>query len=155
MTNYSEKARALFKEQGYNCAQAVFIAFSDLTGMDEISAARFSSSFGGGMGRLREVCGAVSGCFMVLGALMGPEDPRDHDAKMAHYAIIQEAAKRFKEENGSYICRELLGLGAGPSDPTPEKRTEAYYKRRPCDEYVALAEGITAEILEKYGKLPK
>ena len=119
--NYGEKAKALFKEQGYNCAQAVFIAFNDLTGMDEISAARFASSFGGGMGRLREVCGAVSGCFMVLGALMGPEDPKDNTAKMAHYAVIQEAAKRFKEENGSYICRELLGLaeGAGKAGVRP------------------------------------
>ena len=99
--------------------------------------------------------GAVSGCFMVLGALLGPADPTDHEAKMAHYAIIQEAAKRFKEENGSYICRELLGLGAGPSEPTPEARTEAYYKRRPCDEYVAIAARITAEILEKYGKIAK
>ncbi len=153
--NYGEKARKLFKEKHYNCAQAVFIAFSDLTGMDEMSAAKLSSSFGGGMGRLREVCGAASGCFMVLGALLGPTDPTDHDAKMAHYSIIQEAAKRFKEENGSYICRELLGLEAGPSEPTPEARTEGYYKRRPCDEYVALAAGITAEILEKYGKLTK
>ena len=153
--NYGEKAKALFKEQGYNCAQAVFIAFNDLTGMDEISAARFASSFGGGMGRLREVCGAVSGCFMVLGALMGPEDPKDNTAKMAHYAVIQEAAKRFKEENGSYICRELLGLAEGPSDPTPELRTEGYYKRRPCADYVEIAANITAEILEKYGKLAK
>ena len=153
--DYSEKARALFKEKHYNCAQAVFIAFSDLTGMDEETAAKVSSSFGGGMGRLREVCGAVSGCFMVLGALLGCADPTDHEAKMAHYAIIQEAAKRFKEENGSYICRELLGLGAGPSEPTPEARTEAYYKRRPCDEYVAIAARITAELLEKYGKIAK
>lgn len=155
MTDYGEKARALFKEEGYNCAQAVFIAFSDLTGMSEISAARLSSSFGGGMGRLREVCGAVSGCFMVLGALLGPVDPKDHTAKAEHYKIIQEAAARFREENGSYVCRELLGLGAGASEPTPEKRTEAYYKRRPCDEYVAIAARITAEMLERYGKLPK
>lgn len=151
--NYSEKARKLFKEKGYNCAQAVFLAFSDVTGIDEGIAAKLSSSFGGGMGRLREVCGAVSGCFMVLGTVMGSDDPKDHEAKKAHYAVIQEAAARFKEENGSYICRELLGLGAGASDPAPEKRTEEYYRRRPCDEYVAVAAGITEDILIKYNKI--
>lgn len=147
--SYKEKARAIFKS-GYNCSQAVFLAFSDVTGIDEKTATMLSSSFGGGMGRLREVCGAVSGCFMVLGALLGPADPSDHDAKMKHYAIIQEAAAMFKEENGSYICRELLGLGSGASIPVPEKRTEEYYKRRPCDEYVAIAADITERILIKY-----
>ncbi len=150
--SYKEKAREIFKS-GYNCSQAVVLAFSDLTGLDEKTATMLSSSFGGGMGRLREVCGAVSGCFMVLGALLGPVDPKDHTAKMNHYAIIQEAAAMFKEENGSYICRELLGLGEGASVPVPEKRTEDYYKRRPCDEYVAIAADITEKILRKYSVL--
>ncbi len=147
--SYEEKARRLFKE-GYNCAQAVFMAFSDVTGIDPETAAKLSSSFGGGMGRLREVCGAVSGCFMVLGAVMGYGDSKDFEAKKKHYALIQEAAARFREENGSYICRELLGLGKGASAPVPEKRTEEYYKRRPCDEYVAVSARITEEILRKY-----
>ena len=151
MTNYSEKARELFKTEGYNCAQAVFLAFSDITGIDNPLAARLSSSFGGGMGRLREVCGAVSGCFMVLGAVLGPEEPLNHPAKCDHYTMIQDAAKRFTEKNGSIICRELLGLGSGASVPVPEKRSEGYYERRPCDEYVAIAAGITENILREHG----
>jgi len=143
--NHSEKAKELFNS-GYNCAQAVFLAFSDLTGMDEKTATMLSSSFGGGMGRLREVCGAVSGAFMVAGILYGPTDPNDHDAKMKHYARIQALAARFKEINGSYICRELMGLPQGPSDPEPEKRTEDYYHRRSCGDYVEIA----ARILDEY-----
>ncbi len=149
MTKYEEKARFLFKS-GYNCAQAVFVAFSDITGVDEKTALKISASFGGGMGRLREVCGAVSGCFMVLGAALAPEDTSDHTAKADHYAVIQEAAAMFREENGSIICRELLGLGAGASVPTPEKRTDDYYKRRPCEEYVGIAAAITEKILKKH-----
>lgn len=150
--SYKEKARDIFKS-GYNCSQAVVLAFADVMGIDETIATKLSSSFGGGMGRLREVCGAISGCFMVLGVLLGPTDPNDHDAKMKHYAIIQEAATMFKEENGSYICRELLGLAQGSSIPVPEKRTEEYYKRRPCDEYVAIAADITEKILRKYNAI--
>lgn len=151
---YGERARALFKEEGYNCAQAVFLAFSDVTGIADPLAARLTSSLGGGMGRLREVCGAVSGCFLVLGTVMGPEDPCHHAAKSEHYTVIQEAAAMFKNYNGSYVCRELLGL-AGASKPIPELRSEAYYERRPCDEYVAIGAAICAEILDKYSKLPK
>lgn len=143
--NHEEKARELFRN-GYNCAQAVLLAFSDVTGLDERAALTLSASFGGGMGRLREVCGAVSGAFMVAGLLYGPTDPSDHQAKMNHYAFIQSIATEFKKENGSYICRELLDLPQGPSDPEPEKRTEAYYHRRSCGDYV----GIAARILDKF-----
>ena len=149
--SYAEKARNLFKD-GYNCAQAVVLAFEDVTGLDHTIATKLSASFGGGMGRLREVCGAVSGCFTVLGILMGPEDPNDYGAKKAHYAIIQEAAAKFREANGSYICRDLLQLD-GASAPAPEARTEEYYTRRPCDEYVAMAAAITEEMLRKYNKI--
>ena len=143
--NHSEKAKELF-HSGYNCAQAVVLAFSDVTGLGEKTATMLSSSFGGGIGRLREVCGAVSGACMVAGVLYGPTDPNDHEAKMTHYARIQQLAARFKEVNGSYICRELMGLPAGASDPEPEKRTEAYYHRRSCAEYVEIA----ARILDEY-----
>ncbi|MEG1458152.1 MAG: C-GCAxxG-C-C family protein [Acetivibrio sp.] len=139
------KAKELFHE-GYNCAQAVFLAFSDLYDIDEETAIKLSSSFGGGMGRLREVCGAVSGMFMVAGTLYGYSDPKASTEKQEHYKRIQELAKKFQEENGSIVCRELLGLGKGADAPKPEERTEAYYKKRPCGELV----GMAASILENY-----
>ena len=97
------------------------------------------------MGRLRGVCGAVSGAFIVLGALFGYDDPKAGAHKADHYKHIQEFAKRFREANGSYICRELLGLEEKTSHHVPEERTEGYYKKRPCAELC----GISAEILEK------
>ena len=144
--NHEQKARELFHE-GYNCAQAVLLAFSDVTGLDEKTATVLSSSFGGGMGRLREVCGAASGAFMVAGLLFGYSDTNDHEAKKNHYTLIQSIAARFKELNGSYICRELLDLPTGPSVPEPEKRTEAYYHRRSCEDYVGIAARIMDEII--------
>lgn len=142
---HKEKARELFK-QGYNCSQAVFCAFAEELGIDFETAAKLSSSFGGGMGRLREVCGAVSGMFMVAGLKYGNTSPTDNETKKEHYARIQELAKRFRDQNGSIVCRELLGLNHKSDNPTPEKRTEEYYKKRPCDELVAMA----ADIIEKY-----
>ena len=140
-----EKAKELF-ENGCNCAQAVFCAFEDVTGFEHEAALRFSAGFGGGMGRLREVCGAVSGMTMVLSCVFASADPSDHEKKKALYELIQKAAADFKAENGSYICRELLSLGSGASDPEPEKRTQSYYRKRPCAELVKCA----AEITEKY-----
>ena len=140
-----EKAKELF-ENGYNCAQAVFCAFEDVTGFDRETALRFSAGFGGGMGRLREVCGAVSGMTMVLSCVFASTDPNNAEKKKELYALIQKAAGDFKAENGSYICRDLLGLGEGASDPTPEKRSAHYYKKRPCGELVYCAAAIT----EKY-----
>ncbi len=134
---YGKKARAYF-EQGYNCSQAVLLSFGDLTGLDEKTAAMISSSFGGGMGRLREVCGAVSGMFMAAGLIQGYSDPKAQEEKAEHYAFIQSLAESFKAENGSIICRELLGL-PGASKPIPEERTESYYRRRPCADYVEYA----------------
>lgn len=145
METRSEKARQLF-ENGYNCSQAVFGAFCDDIGIEFKSALRIASSFGGGMGRLREVCGAVSGMFMVAGIIYGYDEPKDNEAKKEHYRLIQELAQRFINVNGTIVCRELLGLGKGPDNPIPEARTESYYKRRPCSEYVKCA----AEIMEQY-----
>lgn len=145
VSEYGQKAMKLFKE-GFNCAQSVFLAFSDKYEMDEKMALRLSSSFGGGMGRLREVCGAVSGMFMVAGILYGYDETTENDHKRNHYARIQQLAHEFEKETGSIICRELLGLGKGKDSPQPEKRTEEYYKKRPCVELVGLA----ATIMEQY-----
>lgn len=141
-----EDAIALF-EKGYNCSQAVAGAFCDVTKVDFDTMMRLASAFGGGMGRLREVCGAVSGMFMVTGLLFGYDSPEDVEAKKALYGEIQSLAMQFKNMNGSYVCRELLGLDLkGADNPVPEKRSDEYYKKRPCKELV----GDAAEILEKY-----
>lgn len=142
---YAQKAMDLFKE-GYNCSQSVFLAFEDKYECDHAFALKLSSSFGGGMGRLREVCGAVSGMFMVAGVLYGYDSPTDYEGKSAHYERIQELAAAFREQTGSIVCRELLGLGGGADAPTPEKRTSEYYKKRPCVQMV----GMAAAIMESY-----
>lgn len=139
----AELAQKYFKD-GYNCAQAVVLAFCDELNMDEETALKLASSFGGGIGRLREVCGAVSGMCMVLGAKYGYSDPKATDEKMNHYKLIQDLAGEFEKKNGSIICKVLLGTEKGSY--VPEKRTEEYYKKRPCDELVYDA----ASILENY-----
>ena len=140
--NHSTYAAELFLN-GYNCAQAVAMAFSDVTGLDEKTTARMISSFGGGMGRMREVCGAVSGILFVAGILYGYDAP-DQTAQMEHYARVQELAGKFKETAGSIICRDFLSNP--PADPTPTPRTEEFYKKRPCVRLVILA----ADILDSY-----
>ena len=151
MINHKERAIELFK-QGYNCAQSVFGAFSEDLGVDFETAVKTSSSFGAGMGRLREVCGAVSGMFMVVGYKYGYTDPKDYAAKTEHYKLIQELANKFKEITGSIICRELLGLNEKSSSPVPEIRTASYYKKRPCAELVGIAARIVEEIINKNKK---
>ena len=146
MINHSEKARRLFTE-GYNCAQAVLCAFEDVTELDRETAAKLSSSFGGGLGRMREVCGAVSGAAMVLGLVHGYSDPENYEAKKAHYQLIRDFAQRFREKNGSIICKELLSGTDATVGGDPEKRSETYYKKRPCPELVAQAAEILEEML--------
>ena len=143
--DHTEKAVSLFT-QGCNCAQSVFVAFSDVTGMDEELAKRLSSSFGAGMGRMREVCGACSGMFMVAGILYGEGTELDDKLKSEHYKRIQYLADEFRKEHDTIICRDLLKGLAVTSTPTPEKRTEQYYKVRPCAKFVKTA----AEILDRY-----
>ena len=144
MTNEEIEARAqratdLFK-QGYNCSQAVFASCADIYGVtDESLALRFSASFGGGMGRMRMVCGAASGMFMLAGLQNGSSTPHDNEGKMANYAFVQQLAGEFKTQYGSLICAELLGLAPKPQDPKPEERTQQYYEKRPCSEMVAQA----------------
>lgn len=141
--DHSIQAAELFL-QGYNCAQAVAVAFSDVTGLDADFSARMASSFGGGMGRLREVCGAVSGMLMVAGLLYGYDSPDDDSAKKSHYALVQDLAGQFREQVGSIVCREILK--DPPSDPVPTPRTNEFYKKRPCARMVVLA----AQILDRY-----
>ena len=143
--DHGMKAAELFMN-GYNCAQAVLVAFSDLTGLDDGFSAKFSSSFGGGMGRMRQVCGAVSGMLMVAGLLYGYDTPGDDNVKQAHYARVQYLAGRFREEVGSIVCREILKNP--PSDPNPSPRTAEYYAQRPCARMVLLA----GQILDAYIK---
>jgi len=140
--DHSIRAAQLF-ESGYNCAQAVVMAYGDLTGLEESFAAKMASSFGGGMGRMREVCGAVSGMLAVAGILYGYDKP-DPEAQKAHYARVQELAGRFRESMGSIICRELLQNP--PSDPTPTPRTPEFYQTRPCTRMVMEA----CRILDSY-----
>lgn len=145
MTVHAEKASELFIK-GYNCAQAVFAAFCDVTGYDEKSALLISSSFGAGMGRMREVCGALSGMFMAAGVLYASDDSDDSEAKKAHYERIQELAAEFRKRHETIICRELLKELSVTTSPAPDARTAEYYKARPCLQFVVTA----AEILDDY-----
>ena len=144
--DHKEKARELFLK-GYNCAQSVFAAFCDETGLDEETALKLSSSFGAGMGRMREVCGACSGMFMVCGMLYGYADSDNDKLKAEHYALIQKMASQFKERHKTVVCRELLSGLKTDTSPVPEARTEAYYKARPCLKFVETAAEITDLII--------
>ena len=141
------KAATLFVE-GYNCAQAVAMAFADVIGLDEKFCAKAVSSFGGGMGRLREVCGAVSGMLFVAGILYGYDTKDDDAIKKEHYTRVQELAGKFRDEVGSIICREILKNP--PSDPTPTPRTEQYYQDRPCAHMVVTAVRIMEEYIAEH-----
>ena len=143
MIDHSVRAGELFLA-GYNCSQSVVVAFCDVTGLSEAFAAKLSSSFGGVMGRMREVCGAVSGMLTVAGLLYGYSTPGDDAAKRAHYTLVQALAGQFREEHGSIICREILKNP--PSDPNPTPRTADFYKTRPCARMVMTA----ARLLDEY-----
>ena len=141
--DHAMKAAELFME-GYNCAQAVFLAFCDKTGIAPAQAAKIAAPFGGGMGRMREVCGAVSGMLMVAGTLYGYDTPEKGEKKKAHYALVQDLEEQFRQQAGSIVCRDILKNP--PSDPNPTPRTADFYKQRPCVRMVMLS----AQILEEY-----
>lgn len=154
MESRREQAIQYFKK-GYNCSQSVILAHSDLFDIDREALLKLVQPFGGGMGRLRQVCGAVSAMFMVAGALEGSAVPGDAEGKKKTYAIVQKLAKEFEKKNGSIVCGQLLGLsGRDPlvkeeyrQGATPEPRTEEYYKRRPCPEIIGDACDILAKCL--------
>ena len=153
MTYVEEKAaraRDLFLA-GYTCSHAICGAFAEETQISEDILMRISAPFGGGMGRLREVCGAVSGVFMVLGAIYGDDIHQDRAAKAELYKHVQALAGAFRHENGSILCRELLSGGAS-TDSTPDARTPEYYKKRPCSALVADAARLLATYLETHKK---
>ena len=146
------KAKRLFKEGGYNCCQAVVLAYNDVFGIDDDTAAALASGFGGGFGRMREVCGSVSGMTMLAGLMKPASDPSVKEWRTANYALVQEMAEDFRKINGSIVCKELLGLvpigsctPAPKESPEPSDRTPEYYKKRPCEELVGIAARIIGE----------
>ena len=147
---HADYAAELFT-RGYNCAQAVLCAFCDVTGLDEETSLRLASSFGGGMGGMREVCGAVSAMFMIAGLLYGGDTEQDDGKKKAHYALIREIAEQFKERNQHLLCRNLLAGLAADTLPSPSPRTEQYYKTRPCVRFVMDAAHIIDSLIAERG----
>ena len=143
------KAKRLFKEEGYNCCQAVVLAYNDVFGIDDTTAAAMSAGFGGGMGRMREVCGSVSGMVMLAGLIAPANDPSIKVDRTRNYALVQDVAGQFREMNGSIVCRDLLGLSEVSKDkkesPEPSDRTPEYYKKRPCEELVGISARIIGE----------
>ena len=145
-----EKAVELFKE-GFNCSQAVVGAFADKYGFTREQALKMSASFGGGIGRMRETCGAACGLFMLAGLETGSTDGADRDGKATNYALVQELAEEFKQRNGALRCADLLGLSKKePIVSTPEARTNQYYAKRPCVKMVEEAARIWVEYLQKH-----
>lgn len=145
----SQQAEQLFKE-GYNCCQSVICAFAKDLNIDFDTALKISAPFGGGMGRLREVCGAVTAMFMIAGLKYGYADPKDQKAKAEHYKLIQELAGEFESEFGSIICRKLLALPDGKKEShVPSERNEAYYIKRPCSEFVSFAAGLIEKMIRQ------
>ncbi|MGI6030245.1 MAG: C-GCAxxG-C-C family protein [Eubacteriales bacterium] len=143
MSQKGERAYQLF-HQGYNCCQSVVGAFCEDLGLEFDTAMRLASSLGGGMGRLREVCGACSGMFLMAGLVTGTSYPGDSEERAVNYAQVQRLAAAFRQQHGTLICRELLGLDNTPESPVPSQRTAEYYQKRPCADLVRSA----AEILE-------
>ncbi len=143
------KARELFLS-GYTCSQSVFMAYCDLFDIEEQMAATLAAPFGGGMGRLREVCGAVSGMTLLAGCMIPYANPADRTTKTKNYKLVQELAEQFRNENGAIVCRELLGLTQQKDVPEPSERTADYYKKRPCAEYVAIAARIVGKKLAEW-----
>lgn len=152
MEDRIELAVSLFRE-GYNCSQSVVAAFADMYGFTREQALRMSASFGGGIGRMRQTCGAACGLFLVAGLETGCTEGSNREGKEANYKLVQQLAEEFKQRNGSIICAQLLGLDkSAPTPATPEARTAEYYKKRPCVKMVEEAARIWVEYLENKNK---
>ncbi len=136
---------------GYGCCQSVVAAFADLYGLDDVLAKRIAAGFGGGVGRMRMMCGAVSGIVMLAGLDCGQTEGSDREGKSACYKVVQELLAKSKEQNGSLICAEILGLkgyNKAPSSYVASERTAEYYKSRPCAAKVESAARIFADYLK-------
>lgn len=151
MTERIERAVELFKS-GYNCSQSVVVAFADMYGFTREQALHMSASFGGGIGRMRQTCGAACGMFLLAGLEKCAIEGSDRESKAANYKLVQELAEEFKKRNGSMICAELLKLKKTEVSSIPEERNEQYYAKRPCAKMVEVAATIWAEYLEKQQK---
>ena len=137
---------------GYGCAQSVVAAFANLYGLDDTMAKRIAAGFGGGVGRMRMMCGTVSGLVILAGLDCGQTEGSDREGKAACYKVVQELLETFKQRNGSIICAELLGLNGCPvvkNTYVPDERNAAYYKKRPCAQKVESAARIFAEYLQE------
>ncbi len=136
-------------ESGYNCAQSVFLTYYDLFDLDFETAKKMSVSFGGGMGRMREVCGTVSAMAMLAGFKYPVTDPADQEARTRNYGMVQKMGSLFKESFDTIICRDLLPAAeAAKTNAAPSLRTAEYYSSRPCGRYVAKAAEIAGRMLK-------
>ena len=151
MKSRVEQATATF-EEGYTCAQSVFSTYADLFGMDKETALKLSSPMGGGIGRMREVCGAVSAMALLAGLKEGNTDPTNEEGKEKIYLLTRQVAEKFREQFGTIVCRELLGIEGMEESAKPSVRTQQYYQERPCLQLIAAAAKIIEEMLlaDKY-----
>lgn len=150
MSDRAVKGKNYFLE-GYNCSQSVALAFADIVNVDKETLLKMASCFGGGMGRLREVCGTFSGILLIEGLTLGYSSPDAKKSKTELYAKIHMLADEFKNKNGSLICRDLLKGVEHTDGAVPEERTPEYYKKRPCPDIVASAVEMLEEHLKGYG----
>lgn len=151
MKSRVEQATATF-EEGYTCAQSVFSTYADLFGMDRETALKLSSPMGGGIGRMREVCGAVSAMALLAGLKEGNTDPANEEGKEKIYLLTRQMSEKFREQFGTIVCRELLGIEGMEESAKPSVRTQQYYQERPCLQLIAAAAKIIEEMLlaDKY-----
>lgn len=137
---------------GYGCCQSIVAAFADLYGLDDTLAKKIAAGFGGGVGRLRMMCGAVSGIVMLVGLHCGQTEGSDREGKSACYKVVQELLEQSRQQNGSLICAEILGLKGyekASCSYIASPRTAEYYKSRPCAAKVESAARIFADFLKK------
>lgn len=151
MENKSERVKKSLKlfNSGYNCAQSVVCAYSDIFGISIEEGRKLSSGFGGGIGGLRRTCGAFSGLVILLGLKHGAYDPNDNTAKRAYYKLIQDCEQEFKDKFETSNCKELLTKAGAHFSESPMARNEEYYSKRPCAVFVACA----SELFEKYSQV--